>query len=150
VHYSALGGAYDDGVWLGQAEVSYIHTNTPLYPSQISGYLSLGRRINKFTFYALGGFAKAINNNINIPPPTFVNAEIANGERVANLALKHSGVDEKSFSLGVRWDFRANMALKTQWSHVWLGQSVDNWWQPDAGINSATVNVWSVGIDFIF
>jgi hypothetical protein len=45
------------------------------------------------------------------------------------------------------------MALKTQWSHYWLGNhnGSQQWQQPPVNNRTTdTVNLMSVGIDFIF
>jgi hypothetical protein len=65
--------------------------------------------------------------------------------------LNKNGVDEKSVSLGLRWDIYENIALKAQWSHYWLGQNgTQLWLEPPSGPTPAEVNVWSLGVDFVF
>jgi hypothetical protein len=61
-------------------------------------------------------------------------------------------VDEKSLSLGLRWDVGEHIALKTQWSYYWLGQNGPALWRTPAsgGPTPDAVNVWSVGMDFVF
>lgn len=151
LHYSELGVAYDDGVWLGQAEATYIDSDMPFFPTNASGYISLGRRLSSFTFYTLLGISKTVNTNIHIPNPLIPDPKLLALKNGLDQTLNSNGIDEKSISLGVRWDFYTNMALKAQWSHFWLGANgTQNWVENPAQQAPNQVNVFSVGLDFIF
>jgi hypothetical protein len=147
--FSALGVSYDDGIWLGQAEASYIDTDSAFFPSMGSGYLSLGRRFSSLTFYTLLGIGKTLDK-VNIPKPLIPNARLLPLQQVLNKTLNND-IDEKSISLGLRWDFYTNMAFKAQWSHYWLGNNgTRTWIQDQSATPPDQVNVLSVGIDFVF
>ena len=148
-HFYSLGVAYDDGVWLAQTEASYIIF---AHDADIaSGYLSVGRHFDKFTFYSLLGITKNFYKNVNVPQPAFPVPALLQLQQTVDSAINQIGMDEKSVSLGVRWDFYSNMAFKTQWSHYWLGDNGKYlWMKPASGASSDSVNVWSVGIDFTF
>lgn len=158
LHYSSIGAAYDDGIWVTQAEASYIHSDTPLFPPQVAGYLSVGRRFSKLTLYTVWGIAETLPNRVAVPKPLLANpyltgqarAQLKNMADQVDVGLNSNGISEKSISLGGRWDVHPNIALKTQWSHFWLGSKTDNWRLPYNGVFSDTVNVWSVSLDFIF
>jgi hypothetical protein len=65
--------------------------------------------------------------------------------------LNTVGIDEKSISLGLRWDCYKNIALKAQWSHIWLGGDGTQLWVPTGdGEVPHRLNVFSFGIDFLF
>jgi hypothetical protein len=146
INYASVGAAYDDGVWLAQAEASYIKSNTIWYPDQASGYINFGRRFSKVTVYSLLGIAKSLNKPITIPPTQYKQAY-----DLLNNMINNNGVDEKSVSLGLRWDFYTNMAFKAQWSHYWLGKQGDRTWASTPVVPFPDhVNVFSVGVDFIF
>ncbi len=151
-NYSALGLKYDDGLWLGQAEASYVDSgNHPFVPNVASGYLSLGRRISSFTMYSLLGISKSFQRNFDIPNPRVPDPQLLILKNELSNTLNNNGIDEKSVSLGLRWDFYTNMALKAQWSHYWLGKNgTQNWVEDPVQSAPSEVNVFSVGMDFVF
>ncbi len=69
LHYASLGMSYDDSDWLAQSEFSYVYSDLATYSSQLSGYLSLGKRFNKLTLYSLFSFAKSLKNHVDISEP---------------------------------------------------------------------------------
>ncbi|MBS1212003.1 MAG: hypothetical protein H6R26_619 [Proteobacteria bacterium] len=151
LHYMSIGLAYDDGTWLAQAEGSYIDSNLVVFPSVAAGYLSLGRRFGQVTVFSLLGIAKNSVDSVKVPPLQLPVPEVAALRATVDDLLKGNGVDEKSVSLGARWDVYENIALKAQWSHYWLGQNGTQLWvEPASGPTPDTVNVWSVGVDFLF
>ena len=151
VNYASIGTTYDDGIWLAQAEASYTETNTIWYPDQASGYLNIGRRFSTVTLYSLFGIAKSLNKPISIPRPPSGIDEFNTAYNLLDMAINGNGVDEKSISAGLRWDFYTNMAFKAQWSHFWLGRKGDRTWVTSPStLYPDHVNVFSVGVDFIF
>ena len=151
IHYYSLGTAYDDGTWIAYAEASYLDSSTNFFPSSASGYLSIGKRISNITLYSLFGISHSFQKNIDIPSPTLPIPQLEELHQVIDKALNKNGTDEKSISLGLRWDFHPNIAFKTQWSHYWLGSNGTQLWQ-DSTLRdkSVQVNVWSLGVDFFF
>lgn len=151
VHFSSIGLAYDDGLWLAQMEASYIHSDQLTFPSVASGYLSLGRHFGKVTFYSLFGISESLNNQIELTNPLVPVPSVVELRNAIGQLPNSNGMDEKSVSLGVRWDVSEHIALKTQWSHYWLGNNGSALWlTPASGSSPDTVNVWSVGMDFVF
>ncbi len=150
VRFSEIGVAYDDGFWLGQAEASYIDTDSSFFPSMANGYFSLGRRFSSLTLYTLLGISKSLNNKTNIPKLLFPDPTLVALQKTLNNTFNNN-IDEKSISLGLRWDFYTNMAFKVQWSHYWLGNNgTQNWIADPAQSPPDEVNVFSTGIDFVF
>jgi hypothetical protein len=150
-HYSSAGLAYDDGVNTAQLEVAYTHTDTNFFPSFVSGYFNFGRRFDRLTLYALVGVAETLSYRVDVPQAVAPIPEIVALRDGLDTALNNNGIDQKSFSLGTRWDARENVALKFQWGHYWFGDDGTKLWterQLDAIPDE--VNVWSVGVDFVF
>lgn len=151
VHYSSIGLAFDDGVWLAQVEGSYVDTNLSSYPSFASGYLSVGRRVASFTPFLLLGIEETLNDRVKIPEPLLPIPQVIALRNTIDNALNNNSVDEKSVSLGLRWDAYQNIALKAQWSHFWLGNNGTSLWvKQTSGPTPNNIDVWSVGVDFIF
>jgi hypothetical protein len=152
VHYGSIGLAYDDGLWPIQAEAAYIDSSVPQLPTLGSAYLSVGRRLGNFTLYSLFGIAESLHHHVKVPGPLLPFPDLLEKQRVIEGYLSGQGVDQKSVSLGVRWDVYDDVALKAQWSHFWIGNDGGLFWLapsvPPAG--AMEVNVWSCGVDFVF
>lgn len=150
MHYSSLGLAYDDGLWQIQAEAAYIDSEVSQLPTMGNSYLSVGRRFEHVTLYTLLGIAKSLKDATPLPPVTLPIAELEALRDDVDTLINWPSIDEKSVSLGVRWDVYQNIALKAQWSHLWLGaHGVQFMTDPDRPIPD-TVNMWSFGVDFVF
>lgn len=151
-HFASAGLSYDDGVWVGQIEGAYENTDLEIYPSFASGYLSLGRRFGPVTPFVLLGISKTLNDSVQIPNLRVQVPALISLRNAVDGALNRNGINEKSVSLGLRWDVYENIAFKGQWSHFWLGQNGTQLWvEPlDAGPTPNEVNVFSISVDFIF
>jgi len=151
-HFGSVGLAYDDGTWLSQMEAAYTASNTLWSPTRATAYLSLGRRFSTVTLYSLLGIAKTFQHEIIVPSPLVSNPSLLNDQQQLSRILNNNAINEQSISLGTRWDFYENMAFKTQWSHYWLGKhnGPQQWQQSIGNTTPNTVNVMSVGIDFVF
>lgn len=152
MHFISLGGAYDDGTWLLQAEAAYTNSNSIFISSQASAYLSVGRRVADVTLYALYGVAQSFQSKIKVPDPIISDPRLQLFHDTLDTALNNNGTDEQSVSIGLRWDFYQNIAFKAQWSHFWLSSDSRShqWNKPLVDKSPTQVNVWSVGLDFIF
>lgn len=127
--YSAAAG-YDAGPWFVQGELARI-TVDQLTPGYVSGYLSAGYRINKFTPFVTYAEAHSLSRSTIIP---------------------NYNMGQKEISAGVRWDFIKNMDLKVQYDHVWLPSNSTGSFtaiQPTFRLGSGA-NVFSVTLDFVF
>ena len=156
IQYFSLGAAYDDGIWIAHAEASYTDTQMPFFPDAGSAYFSIGRRFNKLTVYSLFGISHSVNNPITLPEP-LSSIPVQQRQQLLNLsnsfeeAINNNGIDEKSVSLGIRWDFYPKVAFKAQWSHYWLGKNGTLLWERrNFTATPDHANVLSFGFDFIF
>jgi hypothetical protein len=149
--HSSIGLAYDDGLWLAQMEASYIHSDLSNIYSVASGYFSAGRRFGKVTLYSLYGISESLHSRVKLSNPLVPVPAIVELRNSVDQILNNNGVDEQSVSIGLRWDVHENIALKTQLSHYWLGNNgASLWLKPASGSTPDNVNVWSVGMDFMF
>lgn len=151
LHFISLGATYDDGTWLAQTEGGYLHSPTRFLPSTFLSYLSLGRRVKAFTFYTLLGLSESFQDPVTMPQPLVNTTQIkALTDSTENL-LNGRNKNEKSVSLGMRWDFYDKMAFKFEWNHYFIDQSGAGTWLKEKNLaTSEEVNVWSLGIDFVF
>lgn len=150
LHYGSMGLAYDDGVWLAQAEAAYIPTDIQLLPTLASGYLSVGRRFGPVTAYTLLGMVESMTRHVRLPDPALPVPALLEAKTDIEDAINGIAADEKSVSLGLRWDVYDNIALKAQWTHHWLGHKNHLFWLDPDSPTPAEVNVWSFGLDFVY
>jgi hypothetical protein len=128
VYSMAVG--YDPGPWFVQAELARV-TVDQLTPGYVSGYVTGGYRINKFTPFVTYSEAHALDHATIVP---------------------NYNMGQKDISAGVRWDFMKNMDLKVQFDHVWLPANSTGSFtnlQPNFQLGSGT-NVFSAVLDFVF
>jgi hypothetical protein len=152
IHYSSIGLAYDDGIWPIQAEAAYIHSEANQLPSMANAYVSVGRRFGAVTLYSLFGIAESLHSRVSLPEPLLPTPDLVGLRNYVNGILNGNGVDQKSLSLGLRFDVYENIALKAQWGHFWLGNGSTLLWLDPAlpAPGAVEVNVWSFGVDFVF
>jgi hypothetical protein len=86
-----------------------------------------------------------------VPEPLTQTPALLDLKNSVEQTINGNGVDQMSASLGARWDVYNNIALKTQWSHFWLGGNGTLFWlKPQDGPTPNQVNVWSFGVDFVY
>lgn len=126
----SLSAVYDPGRWFVQSEVARV-TADMTTPGYISGYITGGVRVGKWTPYLT--YARSYS----MQRPTLT---------------ENMDQGQQDASVGVRWDFARNLDLKAQFDHTWLpNHSTGNLTniQPSYRLGSGT-NVLSLAIDFVF
>lgn len=153
IGFASAGIAYDDGKWMAQAEISDLSSDTRIFPLGQQGYVSVGYRRGEFLPYVMASGSRA---------PKAIKAGTPWGAALGSPAgtLQHTSVAvlnsqrsaQTTLSLGVRWDFASNAALKLQWDHVRVRRSGWGVWSSpllDDG-KPDSVNLLSASIDFVF
>ncbi|QDX82470.1 hypothetical protein B9N43_15235 [Denitratisoma sp. DHT3] len=155
--FTGLGGTYDDGTWQVQAEWTKLKFDSALMTSanNTGWYVTAGRRIGNFTPYASYLRNKKDGSSAPIAPASLA-AIPGYGPILAGGVNAFTAADQsqKSVSLGVRWDFMKNTALKFQYDRVITSPSDGFFFegrtgQYPAGFNKSA-NVVSAALDFVF
>jgi len=155
--YAALGLVWDSQPWQLQAEASRITGNFDTSQSWY-GYLSAARRIDEVTLFGVAGLARTSRAPLPDPQwsaalaplvgPALAGQAQALGQAIAssyNLARQ----DQRSFSLGARWDCNAQVALKLQADRIHSKAFGGGLWAYDTrAAHRATVV--SASMDFVF
>jgi len=141
-----MGARYDPGQWFMMGEWSHLYTHS-VFGKGTGWYLSGGYRLGAFTPYLTYGQAKA--DNLSDPG---LAAPAAAGLNAALNSLLSTKPVQNTLSIGGRWDFMSNAAIKLQYDHTRIGagsSGVLSNLQPgyQAG---GTVNLFSAAIDFVF
>lgn len=148
--FYSLGAVYDRGPLLVQAMLSQINHESLIYQNTQAGYLITGYRIGEFTPFAAYAWSKSKTKQLssglpddNGGPLSQLNAGLAGAQ-----ARVHT--DQHTYTLGSRWDFYRNMALKAQIDFIrGKPDSVFLYSSTTPDFNGK-VNVFSLALDFVF
>lgn len=156
--FSGIGLVFDDGEWIVNSEFVTRKTDSEYVTNNDAYYVTVGRRIAKFTPYV--SYAKRTTTSRNtyaVPSTTGWPAQAA-GTAAALVAALDSAVEDASVStlaLGSRWDLGKSYALKAEIAQVMVpaksgATNLFRNFKPGAFQSDTTVNVFSVLIDFVF
>lgn len=151
----SLGGRYDPGEWFVMGELAR-STNQSVLADSYGMYVTGGYRFGSVTPYLTLARADFSNDTSTpglplggLPPPL---AGLAQGLNAGLNDILGAAPAQKSVSLGTRWDFAPNFALKLQLDHMNLDEGsagflIDR--QP--GFRpGGTVSLFSASLDFVF
>lgn len=156
VTFLGLGASYDPGTWFLMGEWAKFNTHSIIGAKQ-AGYVSGGYRIGKVTPYATYARMKADSNTsdpglsiVGLPPQLAGIAQQLNA--ILNQQLG-AIPRQATASIGARWDFARNAAIKVQYDRVTLdsgsfgtfGNVQRGFFQP-----GGRVQLFSATFDFVF
>lgn len=143
VTFSSLGYAYDPGTWFARGEVTRLSTDDGMVAATTNMYASAGWRVGAWTPYVTLG-------KVRIDSDTSLGA--ADPVGVVNAILAGHNENRRSLTVGTRWDFRENFALKLEASHVDAGAGSNGGLtnlQPGFQ-RGGSYNLLSAAVDFVF
>lgn len=150
--YSA-GLEYDDTEWVIQSELGYLSSEWAALRSVASAYVSCGRRIDNITPYIMLGLARPAGDSQQVSAPAISGNPLIDAlhDGAQNYANEFQ-IDQRTLSLGTRWDVRQDVAVKLQWDHSLIKESGPSLWfsKPNTGDGDKAVNLFSLGASFIF
>lgn len=151
VTYRTIGAAYDDGVWNVHSEFGHATTTAAVVPHGKMAYLSVARRVEDWTPFAAYSVYRP-DNALRTPQNDWgAGLNSALRDPAAGLA-DTTRISQRTTSLGARWDFRLNAAVKLQWDHTEIDRYGYGLWYGRSGTYPAAnrVNVLSATVDFVF
>lgn len=151
----SIGARYEPGDWFVMGELAR-STNQSVLADSHAMYVTGGYRFGSVTPYltlarvgvdsdtAVSGLPLA-----GLPPPL---AELAEGLNLGLNSVLRSAAAQKSVSLGTRWDFASNFALKLQFDHMNLDKGSAGFLinQQPGFRPGGTVSLFSASLDFVF
>ncbi len=150
ITYMTLGAAYDDGIWIAQAELSHSTATSNILPHGNMAYLAVGHRLGDWTPYLM----------YSITHPTYdVYVSTENWEPINQEALQEQAayilnstrMDQQTFSLGLRWDFHTQAAVKLQWDNSYIKPYYGLWWHDlDVATHADHINSFTFSLEFMF
>lgn len=155
--YHQLGVAYDNNVWFLQTEATQLNSDAIVISSTRHFYVSLGRRIDAFTFYVARGYVRSVNPPISIIAPSGyppdISLQLNSLAYASEYALNGARSSQHSVSFGARWDFTSKMDLKLQVDEFKVDKFGDALWihaQANTIPQAQTAHVVSVSLDVLF
>ncbi|MBK7473893.1 MAG: hypothetical protein IPI73_27815 [Betaproteobacteria bacterium] len=149
-----VGAGFDPGPWFVQGEWSRVDGRS-IFGRKSAWYVGGGYRFGKLTPYAAYAAAKADNLSdpglalSNLPPYL---AGPASGLNAGLNELLRVKLVQDTLTVGARWDFVRNAALKVQFEHTRIGAgSTGGLGNLQPGFRpGGSLNVISATIDFVF
>jgi hypothetical protein len=137
-----------DGL-MAEAEVNHVSSNRPFQPTTWAGGLTLGYHLGQVAPYVV--FARAsskVNPPIDLGTLPSIPA-LRKYPAAVTYLMALNVKNQSTVSLGVRWDWAPNVALKGQVDRIHAHDSEALWtsYQPGWGGNATIV---SVCLDFVF
>lgn len=142
--YLSVGLVYDHGPLLVKGMLNRIRHETAVFEDSHAGYLLAGYRLGRLTPFVGTSWWKS-------RPRGDLPVVSAPGLGDAYRAfMRGAAVDRTSHTLGVRWDFRNDMAFKLQWDAVRARRGASfSFPNADPAWDGKT-DVLSVTVDFVF
>jgi hypothetical protein len=153
--YVGVGATYDPGQWFAMAEWGRFDTRSIL-GTKVAWYASGGYRFGKLTPYVTYARARADSPTSDpgiplagLPPPIAAAAAMLNQQLNDQLNLVPR---QSTISIGARWDFAKNAALKVQYDRVSLDAgSRGTFGNIQPGFEpGGRVGIFSAAVDFVF
>ncbi|MDF1588351.1 MAG: hypothetical protein P1P93_04230 [Gammaproteobacteria bacterium] len=155
-HYYGFGVAYNKNDWTIQTELSLTETESSIINRTRSAYVLIGHRFGTLTPYMVAAIAK--NDDVDVPAYN-VNPFLPDATNAAALALQQGTQqfadsfhkDQKTLSLGIRWDIEPKVALKAQWERTWVDPHGGTLlMQPEPLDNTETIDRFTLKVDFLY
>jgi hypothetical protein len=146
--FSGVGIGYDRDNWIGSAEFTVKRLRSFISDTS-SWHVTAGHRFGTWTPYVmLSGVRVDDPNVVNTVPTT--SPQLAGLSGAVSALLASQNTAQKDKALGVRWDFRKNLALKAQIDHITPDGGKGMFNAAAAGFGKESVNVYAVNLDFVF
>lgn len=151
ISYATVGAAYDDDLWFAQGELGRTTSSASVGGQSNMAYVGGGRRFGDWAPFVL----------LSTIQPTEKRLEARSDwgqigqQNLQNQALytaNSTRMAQSTVSLGARWDFYKQAALKLQWDSTWVQAHGYSLWWRDYPVNdrSQRINMITATLDFIF
>ena len=148
VHYYSFGVVYDRGPLFLQAMLGRFSYETRAINDQDSAMFLAGYRMGEFKPFL--GYSKVKSKRVHassglpdVGQGAVINAALAE-------VLGHSYANQHTVSMGVRWDFRRDMALKLQADLIRGHSDSVYMFRRETSRWDGKTNVFSLALDFVF
>jgi hypothetical protein len=151
-----MGARYELGDWQWSAE--FVRVSAAPLTVEKNAYVTLGHRLGDWTPYV--SYGRARNSVALLSPPAWQDAlapalgpaGAAQAQQLgiaATSVLNGARLEQSTWSVGARWDFHPQAALKLQWDRVQIPAGGASLWTGSDG-TAARATVLTAVVDFIF
>jgi ribosomal protein S17E len=146
VQYFEAAAKFDDFNWTVLSELAYTESESKLMPNGVAGYLTVGKRVEAWTPYISAAFFDAKHS------PFYAEPTSSELDKYAVAILNSARIDQRSISIGVRWDWTPQSALTLQWDHYFISKYGSSLWSEveDEVPRDQQVDLFSIAIAFVF
>lgn len=146
-HYS-LGADYRHGDWRILGEVAYLDSNAELFLPYITAYTGVVKRFEQYSLFSLVSHGHTTQSPYQAPTSIAFSSQT---QYLVQQIFNYADVDQTTFSVGTRWDFKPNLALKLQWDRTWVAKNQAMLWERASDETTAqTVDIVAVSLNFVF
>lgn len=157
--YTSVSGQYRFNTVTVISELAKINTDSLAVQGVESGYLSGIYHSNSHHFFASIAFSQSEKfdlDSMGVNPNAL--AHVPGGTEIytgSQLLLNYFSINQKTLSVGWRWDFEQNMSFKIQLDHTRIGGGGSTFWQPpvedDATYNgTGRINALFANVSFLY
>ncbi|TQQ49373.1 hypothetical protein FLL79_12700 [Vibrio cholerae] len=156
IEYWQLGFGYRDEQWSLQSEIYTILGEKAVVPEGVGGYAIAGYTLGNVTPYVIYG--RFNPKNAPYQAQSDWGLSPVNGTQLAEVqkwligGINSTYIDQQTFSLGVRWDVTAQIALKAQYDYIQIADNGYGLWAIplDADLQGRDVQLFSISVNFVF
>ncbi len=141
--FNALGLVYDQGPLRIEWMLNRIDQEGPAYADSRAGYLLASYRLGEITPYL--GISRSYTPTSRLP-----SSPIPGLDAITASLVGQSRIDQRTVTLGGRWDFHKNLALKAQIDRVEGKPSSLFLVKHPAADWDGNLTVYSLALDFVF
>jgi hypothetical protein len=146
IRYYGLGLSYQKSGWIVQTEMNRTEAPSEFFSKMSGGYVLVGKRLDKLTPFVM--LAKAKSDRVILPSAPFYLSPLQNSLQEF---VDYLPIEQKTLSLGLRWDIRHNIALKAQWDRTWVEPFGSYLYDViDSQSESETLDRYTFTVDFVF
>lgn len=153
VIYTTLGFIYDNGRWVAQGELARSRSTSDVLPHGIMGYIGAGIRLGDFTPFCMISHIRAENDvRKAVYDWSPMGQSAMNVQSQANYIINSTRMNQNTISLGLRWNFHNQAALKMQWDATNITSFGYGLWSKKTTLlhNSSHINLFTTSVEFIF
>lgn len=148
--FHSVGGVYDDGPLQLQLMLSRVEHSSAAFQNWQAGYALAGYRLGAFTPFVGYSWIRSQARSNDSGIPDGVSAQLDQLNAATRMVFADSHSHQNTTSLGIRWDFMANMDLKVQYDLI-RGKPTSTFpYRDETNTWNGKTNILSVVLDFVF
>lgn len=159
VYYYAAGVSFNDKPWVVQSEIAYVDADLGMFPAMVNGYLSVGHQFGETTLFGMVSTVQEEGDReVLSPAPVYpfpgmemLNAQLAMMQQGMQTLFDATHLNQTTYSTGLRWDVRYDLALKMQLDHSRVDAYASGLWdRSTTPAKDRALNTFSINLNYVF